>query len=56
MVTCIATSDAKHLQAEDRKVRSAIVAPAIARSDLAAAAYVSCLAASSFIAMSASMN
>ena len=38
MVTSIATSDAKHLQADEMKVRSGAVSPAIARSDLAAAA------------------
>ena len=44
------------LQAEEKNVRSAVFSPGIARSDLAAAAQVSCRAASSFIAESAIMN
>ena len=44
------------LQAEEKNVRSGTSSPRIARSDLAAAAYVSCRAASSSIAMSATMN
>jgi hypothetical protein len=38
VVTDIATSDARHLQAEEKNVRSPTFSPAIARSDLAAAA------------------
>ena len=38
VVTDIATSDARHLQAEEKNVRSSTLSPSIARSDLAAAA------------------
>ncbi len=52
----MAASEAAHLAALEKKVRSAAFWPCIASSDLAAAAYVSCRADSSFIAMSAIMN
>ena len=52
----VTMTEGRRLQAEEKNVRSAVFSPGIARSDLAAAAQVSCRAASSFIAESAIMN